>query len=176
MRSSWRPARSCPESDCLGAFVRFAPSVPPAPPLATPAWGADWLSGGCGMVRSTLTSARGRDSATPDIDPETKQMWRIAWSTGAIGFEIVVALALGYFGGGWLDGKLGTTPWLKYIGLAAGVGACIKAFIRVTREYKKSIVGQNEKPNSAAGTPDEGKPNEGKPNEGKLDEGTRDGG
>lgn len=88
-------------------------------------------------------------------------MWRTAWSTGAIGFEIVVALALGYFGGGWLDGKLGTSPWLRYIGLVAGVGACIKAFIRVTREYKKSIVSQNEKPDGGANTPGTGARNGG---------------
>ena len=71
-------------------------------------------------------------------------MWRIAWSTGAIGFEVVVAITIGSLGGAWLDGKLGTRPWLMYIGLAAGVGAAIKAFIRVTRAYKKSIVEEHD--------------------------------
>jgi len=48
-----------------------------------------------------------------------------------------VAIAIGYFGGGWLDRKLGTAPWLTYIGFLAGIGAAIKALVRVTRDYRK---------------------------------------
>ena len=73
------------------------------------------------------------------IDPEVKKMWRIAGSTGAVGFEVAVAIAIGYFGGQWLDRKFGTTPWLTIVGFAAGVGAAIKALVRVTREYRKTL-------------------------------------
>jgi len=66
-------------------------------------------------------------------------MWRIAGSTGAVGFEVAVAIAIGYFGGHWLDGKLRTGPWLTIIGFVAGVGAAIKALVRVTRDYRKKI-------------------------------------
>ena len=48
-----------------------------------------------------------------------------------------MAIAIGYFGGGWLDRKLGTAPWLTYIGFLAGIGAAIKALVRVTRDYRK---------------------------------------
>lgn len=64
-------------------------------------------------------------------------MWRIAGFTGAVGIEVAVAIVIGYFGGGWLDRKFGTAPWLTYIGFLAGVGAAIKALIRVTRDYKR---------------------------------------
>lgn len=64
-------------------------------------------------------------------------MWRIAGDTGAVGIEIAVAIGLGYLGGHWLDGKLRTAPWLSIIGFVAGVGAGIKALVRVTRAYKK---------------------------------------
>jgi hypothetical protein len=66
-------------------------------------------------------------------------MWRTAANTGAIGIEMAVALVIGYFGGGWLDGRFHSTPWLKWIGFGAGIGACIKALVRVTRSYKKSL-------------------------------------
>ena len=66
-------------------------------------------------------------------------MVRIASTTGAVGLEVVFSIAAGYLGGEWLDGRLGTTPWLKYVGLVAGVGAAIKALIRVTRAYQKSL-------------------------------------
>ena len=66
-------------------------------------------------------------------------MWRTAAVTGAVGIELAAALAIGYFGGAWLDGRFHSTPWLKWIGFGAGIGAGIKALVRVTRDYKKSL-------------------------------------
>ena len=66
-------------------------------------------------------------------------MWRIAGNTGAVGLEIAMCIAVGYLGGQWLDRRFGTGPWLEWLGLVAGVGAAIKALIRVTRAYKKSL-------------------------------------
>lgn len=65
-------------------------------------------------------------------------MWRIAGTTGAVGIEIAVAIVIGYFGGSYLDRKLGTTPWISYLGLVAGVGAAIKALVRVVRSYRRN--------------------------------------
>jgi F0F1-type ATP synthase assembly protein I len=73
------------------------------------------------------------------MDPEAKKMWAIAASTGAVGLEIAVAIGIGYLGGQYLDRKLGVAPWLMWVGFAAGVGAGIKALIRVVRSYQKSI-------------------------------------
>jgi ATP synthase protein I len=66
-------------------------------------------------------------------------MVRIAGTTGAVGAEVAGCIAAGFLGGQWLDHKLGSGPWLAYIGLVAGVGAAIKALIRVTRAYQKSL-------------------------------------
>ena len=73
------------------------------------------------------------------MDPESKKMWAIAGSTGAVGLEISIAIGIGYFGGQYLDGRLGTAPWLAWVGFAAGVGAGIKALVRVVRTYQKSL-------------------------------------
>jgi ATP synthase protein I len=84
------------------------------------------------------------------IDPDAKKMWRIAGFTGAVGIEVAVAIAIGAFGGQWLDRKLGTTPWLTYFGFAAGIGAAIKALVRVTREYRKKYANDtNDKPDAS---------------------------
>lgn len=72
-------------------------------------------------------------------------MWQVAGSVGAVGLEIALAIALGYFGGQYLDRKFGTGPWLEYVGLVAGIGAAIKALVRVTRAYQKSL-SQNQNP------------------------------
>jgi ATP synthase protein I len=73
------------------------------------------------------------------IDPETKHMWRVAGLTGAVGLEIAVAIAIGYYGGTFLDRKLDTAPWLAWMGLFAGVGAAIKALVRVVRSYQRQL-------------------------------------
>jgi F0F1-type ATP synthase assembly protein I len=66
-------------------------------------------------------------------------MWRVAGTTGAVGIEIVLAVLVGYLGGQWLDRRFGTGPWLKWVGLVAGVGAAIKALVRVVRQYNKTL-------------------------------------
>jgi len=71
------------------------------------------------------------------IDPEAKKMWRIAGTTGAVGIEIAAAICIGYLGGHTLDHRFGTQPWLSYIGLLAGIGAAVKALVRVSRDYKR---------------------------------------
>jgi ATP synthase protein I len=80
------------------------------------------------------------------MDPDAKKMWAVAGTTGAVGLEIAVAIGIGYFGGRYLDRRLGVAPWLSWIGFAAGVGAGIKALIRVVRSYQKSLQDDNEDP------------------------------
>ena len=70
------------------------------------------------------------------IDPEIKNTWRVAGSVGALGMEIAIAIALPSYVGYWLDKRYGT-KWIMYIGLLIGVGAAIKALVRVTREYQR---------------------------------------
>jgi len=73
------------------------------------------------------------------MDPEAKKMWTIAGTTGAVGLEIAVAIGIGYLGGQYLDRKLGVAPWLTWVGFAAGVGAGIKALVRVVHSYKRDL-------------------------------------
>jgi ATP synthase protein I len=80
-----------------------------------------------------------RVSGSVAIDPDAKKMWRVAGTTGAVGIEIVLAVLVGYLGGQWLDHRFGTGPWLKWVGLVAGVGAAIKALMRVVRQYNRSL-------------------------------------
>lgn len=72
-------------------------------------------------------------------------MLRQAGSTGAVGIEIVLALGVGYFGGKFLDEKLATKPYLFWILLLGGIGAAVKALVRVTRQYKKMIKEEDER-------------------------------
>ena len=40
-----------------------------------------------------------------------------------LGFELVAPLLAGLFGGRWLDGRLGTRPWLVIVGAIVGAAA-----------------------------------------------------
>ena len=77
------------------------------------------------------------------MDPDARKMWAIAGTTGAVGLEIAAAIGIGYFGGQYLDGKLGTSPWLMWVGFGAGIGASVKALLRVVRSYQKSLDDEN---------------------------------
>ncbi len=82
-------------------------------------------------------------------------MWRAVGNTGAVGFEIAAAMGIGYFGGQYLDGRFHSTPWLKWIGFAAGIGAGIKALVRVTRSYNKTFPADPETTKKKPPTPHE---------------------
>jgi F0F1-type ATP synthase assembly protein I len=73
-------------------------------------------------------------------------MWRTVGNAGFVGVEILLALAVGYLGGQWVDGKLDTAPWFKWIGMVAGIGAAINALVRVVRTYNKSLANQDQGP------------------------------
>jgi F0F1-type ATP synthase assembly protein I len=63
----------------------------------------------------------------------------VSASASAIGIEMVLAVVVGYLLGHWLDGRFGTGPWLTVVFSLAGVGAAVKAVLRVNREYKQLL-------------------------------------
>ncbi len=68
---------------------------------------------------------------------ESRKMFRTAAQVGAVGLEMGIAVAVGYFLGNWIDGKLDTTPLFGLLGLGAGVGAAGKALWRTARKLSK---------------------------------------
>ncbi len=68
--------------------------------------------------------------------PPKVESWRGVGSLGTIGLEVVLSIAFGFFGGRWLDGKLGTEPYLAILGFVFGIGAAVRAFQRALREMQ----------------------------------------
>ena len=64
---------------------------------------------------------------------DSAPVWRAVGEVSAVGIEMALAIVVGYFGGRWLDDKLGTAPYLTYLMLVAGIGAAFKALWRVAR-------------------------------------------
>lgn len=68
------------------------------------------------------------------IGPEGKEQLRLITKYGGIGFEIGLFIAIGYFGGTWLDDKFGTKPWLMYVGLGIGILGAINNLVRMIKK------------------------------------------
>ncbi len=58
---------------------------------------------------------------------------------GAVGFELLVSIAVGYYLGHWADGKLGTGRWLSLVGFAIGCYAGFKALFRAAKQMQKDV-------------------------------------
>lgn len=54
-------------------------------------------------------------------------LWSIALTSG---FTLLAGLFIGYYGGRWLDGLLGTTPWLSLVGIILGIVAGFRVLLR----------------------------------------------
>ena len=73
-----------------------------------------------------------------------KDEYKAVGSWGTLGLEIVLSVMFGLFGGRWLDGKLGTEPWLTVLGFFFGCGAAVKSIMRTMKEMK-TITAREEK-------------------------------
>lgn len=66
-----------------------------------------------------------------------QQDWKALGTYGTLGLEIILSVALGLFGGQWLDRKLGTGGWLTWIGFAYGLAAAGRAIYRAMRKSSR---------------------------------------
>lgn len=81
------------------------------------------------------------------LGPEGRKYLTESAGAGALGIEMGLAVALGYYVGHWLDGRFESTPYLTYIGLLFGFAAAFKGVFRVARKYAKNE--RNETPSDA---------------------------
>jgi len=85
----------------------------------------------------------GRD-ARPDDDEtqaeerrERRRMWKQAGEFGAIGIELVIATAIGFLLGRWLDRQFDTWPWLALLLTLCGIAAAVKDLVKLTMRAKR---------------------------------------
>jgi len=57
---------------------------------------------------------------------------------GAVGFELLASIAVGYYVGHWLDGKLGT-HWIAFVGFLLGCYAGFSALFRTAKQMQRDI-------------------------------------
>ena len=57
--------------------------------------------------------------------------WQLIGQLSSIGMSFVFALVIGFAAGYWLDGVLGTRPWLSFVGFFLGLAAGVLNVYRV---------------------------------------------
>ena len=63
--------------------------------------------------------------------PTSQTTWQLIGQLSTIGMSFVFAIVLGFGGGFWLDGVLGTKPWLSFVGFFFGLAAGVLNVYRV---------------------------------------------
>ena len=63
--------------------------------------------------------------------PTSPSTWQLIGQLSSIGMSFVFALVIGFAAGYWLDGVLGTRPWLTFIGFFVGFAAGVLNVYRV---------------------------------------------
>lgn len=74
-----------------------------------------------------------------------QQYWKGLGGPGTVGIEIVLSVAAGLLGGSWLDKKLGTGPWLMFIGLGYGLASAGRAIYRALKKANREIAELDQK-------------------------------
>jgi ATP synthase protein I len=70
--------------------------------------------------------------------PDSGKQLRSFARVGALGIELALSTVIGLLGGRWLDGKLGTAPWLTLVGLILGVIAGFRSLYTTARKQTQS--------------------------------------
>jgi ATP synthase protein I len=63
--------------------------------------------------------------------PDSPRTAQLIGQLSTVGLSFVLALVIGFGGGHWLDGQLGTGPWLAFLGFFLGLAAGILNVYRV---------------------------------------------
>ncbi|MDH3726603.1 MAG: AtpZ/AtpI family protein [Myxococcales bacterium] len=80
------------------------------------------------------------------LDPEQRKQLLAAGRVSTVGLELALSIALGLLGGRWLDSKLGTEPWLQWIGFALGLAAGAMSLYTVTRSMREQLEEDQDSP------------------------------
>ncbi|MCA9637485.1 MAG: AtpZ/AtpI family protein [Myxococcales bacterium] len=71
--------------------------------------------------------------------PQRAQWFELA-EAASVGIEMAVAVAIGYFGGRWLETNVTHwAPYTRWIGIFVGLGAAVLAVVRTALVFQKKL-------------------------------------
>jgi len=75
--------------------------------------------------------------------------WQLIGQLSTIGMSFVFAIVIGFAGGYWLDGLLGTKPWLSFVGFFLGLAAGVLNVYRVLQLANSTSSSGSKGPHSS---------------------------
>ena len=76
--------------------------------------------------------------------------WKQYGRYGSVGIELILSMAIGYYGGRWLDTKLGAHGWLTWVGFAVGVYAGFRSLFLTAKKMQRDIEAEERAERTAA--------------------------
>ncbi len=65
--------------------------------------------------------------------------WRDYGRYGTVGIELIVSMALGYYGGRYLDARIGGRGWVTFVGFVLGVVVGFRAIFAAGRQMQRDV-------------------------------------
>lgn len=64
-----------------------------------------------------------------------KKPWKAYGRYGSLGIELILSMAIGYYGGHWIDGRFGTR-WIGALGFLLGIYAGFRQIFRAAQRMQ----------------------------------------
>ncbi|NOY92299.1 MAG: AtpZ/AtpI family protein [Deltaproteobacteria bacterium] len=71
--------------------------------------------------------------------PEGRKQFEQFGRVSTLGLELGLSIALGFWGGQWLDRKFGTGGWLTWVGFALGLTAGVRSLYVLVRRTQAEL-------------------------------------
>ena len=85
--------------------------------------------------------------------PDSPSTLRLLGQLSTVGMSFVLALVLGFGAGYWLDGRLGSRPWLSFTGFFLGLAAGVLNVYRVLQASNAASRAQTPRGGDDRGAP-----------------------
>jgi hypothetical protein len=80
--------------------------------------------------------------------------WKDYGRYGTVGFELIIWMALGYYGGRAADVRVGGHGWVTFAGFLAGVAVGFRSIFVTGRHLQKELERQERKEKNHDGNPE----------------------
>jgi ATP synthase protein I len=94
-------------------------------------------SGAAPAHRTTVTQTAATMSSVSGAARNGRAFYQTL-SASSVGLELGLAVVFGVLFGRWIDGKLGTTPWLMLVFLVLGFVAGFRSVVRAVRRADRA--------------------------------------
>ena len=89
--------------------------------------------GASGSLSGSIPGTGGWKPLHWAMEPTSPTTLQLIGQLSTIGLSFVFALVIGFAAGYWLDGVLGTRPWLSFVGFFLGLAAGVLNVYRVMK-------------------------------------------